>query len=64
LGEKWRHAAEVPFSMRFAMIVMAAACLFGGALLLPSISAPFLKGAEEALLLGTGYAGRVMENLK
>ena len=64
LREKWKRVKEVPFSMKFPMVVMAIICLVGGILLLPSLSGPFLDQARETLLQGAGYAGRVFDSVQ
>lgn len=58
-GERTRDAREVPVRMRVAMIALAALCLAGGLLAVPSLTGRFVERGAEALILGTGYASRV-----
>lgn len=60
LNERYKDIKEVPLTMRFAMVGLAAICVLGGLLLLPPV-APFLKGAADVLLNGKGYAAVVIE---
>ncbi len=64
LSERWAHIREVPLFMKLSMIILAIICVFGGLVLLPVLSRPFLDGARDVLLEGTGYAGEVFNILK
>jgi multicomponent Na+:H+ antiporter subunit D len=64
LDERWSRLKEVPGFMRFAMVVLAILCIFGGLLLLPPLSRPFLDEARGVLQLGTAYSGKVFSSVK
>ncbi|MDD5449760.1 MAG: proton-conducting transporter membrane subunit [Candidatus Omnitrophica bacterium] len=59
LKEKYRNIKEVPPAMKFSMVCLAAICVLGGILLLPSFKF-FLSGAAGVLLEGKEYAGIVL----
>jgi len=63
LQEKWQGLKEVPWPMRFAMLILALICVFAGALLLPVLQ-PFLQEAVDVLLMGKGYAEAVFGAIK
>ncbi len=60
LNEKYRNIKDVPWAMKFSLISLAAICVLGGLLLLPSFKF-FLTDAVDVLLKGKGYAGTVLE---
>ena len=62
--ERWLNVREVPFSMKLAMVALSVMCVAGGVLLIPQVSGMFLDGATQAILSGTGYAGKVFGNVK
>jgi multicomponent Na+:H+ antiporter subunit D len=61
LTEKWSQLKEVPFFMRFSLVVLAFICLIGGILLLPGIKELFLQPVVNVLQEGTKYAGIMLE---
>jgi multicomponent Na+:H+ antiporter subunit D len=61
---KWDDIKEPPLFMRLAVVVLAIICIFGGLLLIPSVSQYFLKPATDALVIGKDYAGAVFGSLK
>ncbi|MEE8317505.1 MAG: monovalent cation/H+ antiporter subunit D family protein [Candidatus Omnitrophota bacterium] len=58
------HVKEVPFFMKFSMIILAIICLLGGLLLIPDISGDLLNVARDAVLTGQDYAGIVFGAIK
>jgi multicomponent Na+:H+ antiporter subunit D len=59
-----KEVREVPFSMRLAMVVLAAICVVSGLLLLPAVSPALLKPAVKVLLIGKDYAQVVFHALQ
>jgi multicomponent Na+:H+ antiporter subunit D len=59
LKEKYKDIKEAPFFMRLSMVALAAICVIGGILLLPSLKF-FLNGAVDVLLEGRKYADIVL----
>jgi multicomponent Na+:H+ antiporter subunit D len=59
LKEKYKNLKEVPWAMKLSMISLAAICVLGGLLLLPSLKF-FLNDAVNVLLEGRNYAGIVL----
>mgnify|MGYP006278224767 CR=1 FL=1 len=55
---------EVPFNMRFSMVILALICLAGGLLALPFLRDGFLQPAVDVLLNGKNYAAAVSAALK
>ncbi|MBU1061999.1 MAG: monovalent cation/H+ antiporter subunit D family protein [Candidatus Omnitrophica bacterium] len=64
LKEKLKDIKEVPFFMKFSMVMLAVICLIGGVLLLPVFFNDFLKVAQDTILAGQNYAGIVFESIK
>ncbi|MBU1852516.1 MAG: NADH/ubiquinone/plastoquinone (complex I), partial [Candidatus Omnitrophica bacterium] len=64
LKEKLKDIKEVPFFMKFSMVMLAVICLIGGVLLLPVLFNDFLKVAQDTILDGQNYAGIVFEAIK
>ncbi|MFC1809491.1 complex I subunit 5 family protein [Candidatus Omnitrophota bacterium] len=60
LKECWKTVKEVPFSMIFAMVLLAGICVIGGVLIYPSVNEVFLKEATDALVMGKEYASLLM----
>lgn len=63
LNGKLSEVKEVPVFMKTAMIILAAICLLGGALLIPKVSNGFLRPAGDVLTGGKSYAGTVLTDL-
>lgn len=64
LREEWKKIKEVPFTMKFSMVILSIICIVGGVLLIPGISEKFLKPAVDVLLAGQEYARLVFESIK
>lgn len=58
LDDAWLKIKEVPWAMRFSMIILAIICVITGLLLIP-ILRPFLQSAVEVLLSGREYSSIV-----
>ncbi|MFH1854597.1 MAG: monovalent cation/H+ antiporter subunit D family protein [Candidatus Omnitrophota bacterium] len=56
LKKELSNIKECPFFMKLSMVLLAAACLAGGLLLLPGIRESFLGPAMDAILAGKDYA--------
>ena len=61
---KWNDIKEPPIFMKLSVIVLTVICVFGGLLLIPSLSENFLKPAADALLTGKDYANAIFGSLK
>ncbi len=61
-----RHAdiKEVPVFMKAAMIVLAAVCIIGGALMIPALSKITIGQAADVLVSGTRYAKDVFGGIR
>ncbi len=64
LKEKLSKVKEVPFFMKFSMVVLAIICIVGGVMLLPMVYSDFLKVAEDAVLTGKDYVTVVFGALR
>lgn len=64
LKEELSGIKEVPFSMKFPMIILSVICLVGGLLLIPAFSEIFLKAASDVLLAGREYATLVFGSIR
>ena len=60
LVKSFESIKEVPFGMKFAMIVLSIVSLFGGLMLIPSISDLILDNASNAVILGKEYINLVL----
>jgi len=58
VDDAWLKIKEVPWAMRFSMIILAIICVITGLLLIP-ILRPFLQSAVEVLLSGREYSSIV-----
>jgi len=56
LKAKLKDIIEVPIFMKISMCLLAAACVFGGLLILPEMRGLFLDKATAVLVEGTKYA--------
>ncbi|MDP3790121.1 MAG: proton-conducting transporter membrane subunit [Candidatus Omnitrophota bacterium] len=54
---------EVPFAMRAAVVTLSVICILGGLLLVPPVSAKFLKPAADAVSAGRSYAISVFKSI-
>jgi len=64
LKETLCHVKEVPFFMKFSMVILAIVCLVGGLLLLPIFYTDFLEIAKDTVLTGKDYASVVFGAIK
>ena len=64
LKERLSHVKEVPFYMKFSMVILAFICLAGGLLLMPVVFKDFLGVARDAVLAGKNYASIVFGAIK
>ena len=65
LKEKWAKLKEVPFTMQFAMVMLAVICLLGGLLyVVPGLRQHFLDSAADVIKKGTNYAVDLMRGAK
>lgn len=64
LRDRWNEVREVPVFMKFAMVILAFICVFGGLLLISNINEVFLKPAVDVLLEGTKYADIVFKGIR
>ena len=60
LNPSFNDIKEVPFVMKFCMIVLVVFCIFGGLLILPKVSSKFIKPAADALAAGRQYSVAVL----
>jgi multicomponent Na+:H+ antiporter subunit D len=61
LPEKYKKIKEVPFFMKSAMLLLAAVCICGGLLIVPSIRGYFLNPAQQVLMRGLEYKDNCLE---
>ena len=61
-----RHSGvrEAPISMQLAMIMLAAICIAGGVLIIPSLWRDFMVQAGNVVMAGTDYATAVLGNVR
>lgn len=64
LKETLRKVKEVPFFMKFSMILLALVCIVGGILILPGVDSYFLSPAKESIIRGLEYKDVVFEALQ
>ncbi len=63
LNKKWQNIREVPWAMRFSMVILGFVCVIGGLLATPLFK-PYLESAVEVLTMGRGYAAAVFSNIR